>query len=178
LPIKGNMRKGRIVKKLGHRGRRWLFTCHVFFTSVWLGVAISMNLIMLLNGNPPTGEKTYVLNLSIKSLDDFLILPSVIGTVMTGLLISLMTEWRFFKYHWVTVKWIATFALLISGTFWLLPWLNSLIAISHVHPLIDRGSHYTYYRVMFIIMGNFQSIILTLMVLISVFKPGGRFKKE
>jgi len=167
------------VRKLDHRGRRWLFTCHLLFTSIWLGVAIAMNLIMLLNGNPPSGEKTYVFNLVIKFLDDFLILPSVIGAVMTGLLISLMTDWGFFKYHWVTVKWIATFALLISGAFWLLPWLNGLIALSSVRPMLfHKYSNYAYCRIMFIILGNFQSIILTFMVVISVFKPGGKFKKD
>lgn len=138
-----------------------------------------MNLIMLLNGNPPGGEKTYVFNLCIKLLDDFLILPAVIGTVLTGLLISLMTEWGFFKYHWVAVKWIATFALLISGSFWLLPCLNSLITLSNVHLLLLHNNfNYAYYRIMFIILGNFQSIILTFLVLLSVFKPGGRFKKR
>lgn len=138
-----------------------------------------MNLIMLLNGGPPSGEKTYILNLAVKLLDDFLILPAVIGTVTTGFLISFMTDWGFFKYQWVTAKWIATFALVISGSFWLLPWLNRLIAISDVHSmLLHQGSNYAHYRIMFIILGNCQSIILTFMVLLSVFKPGGRAKKQ
>ena len=137
-----------------------------------------MNLIMLLNGNPASGEKAYVFNLSIKLLDDFLILPSVIGTVITGLLISLMTDWGFFKYHWVAVKWIATFALLISGSCWLLPCLNNLITLSRMHSvLFNKSLNYAYYRIMFIILGNCQSIILTFMVLLSVFKPGGRMRK-
>ena len=166
------------MKKLGTLGRRWVLTFHVLFASIWIGTALSINLILLLKGVPPTEKELYAIAMSVKVLDDFLIIPSAMGIMVTGLLISMMTKWGFFKFYWVTVKWVITLALLISGTFWLFPWLNNIIDLSNKQtPLVLQGSAYMYYRTMLLVVGNAQALVLLLLVLISVFKPWGESRK-
>ena len=168
------------MKKLGFRGRLWLLTFHIFFASVWIGTAISMNLIVLFKATPKSGEELYAFNLSVKLLDDFLIAPSAVGVVITGFLISLLTKWGFFKFPWVTVKWVGTIALLMSGGFWLLPWLNRMIALSKVQPLLQLQDphHYLYYRTRLLIFGNIQVLALANMILISIAKPGSKSERR
>jgi hypothetical protein len=166
------------MKKLSSGGRLWMVTLHVLFASVWIGTAISMNLIVLFKTAPRSGEELYAFNLSVKLLDDFLIAPSAIGVLVTGLLISAMTNWGFFRYFWVTVKWIGTIALLFSGVFWLLPWLSNMIALSHAQRLLSfQDVHYMYCRTRLLIVGNIQVLVLANMILLSVAKPGGKVVK-
>lgn len=167
------------MKKLDSRGRLWLLTFHLFFAAIWIGAAISMNLIVLFKATPRSGEELYAFILSVKLIDDMLIAPSAIGVLITGLLISLMTKWGFFKFPWVTAKWAGTGAMLMSGVFGLLPWLNKMMAISHAQRLLPlQDSSYMYYRTRLLIFGNIQVLILAYMVLISLFKPGGKGRKK
>jgi|GEM_PF-3627079 len=39
------------------------------------------------------------------------------GSLITGFLISYTTQWGFFRFRWVTVKWASIVALMVSGTF-------------------------------------------------------------
>ncbi|MEW5803363.1 MAG: hypothetical protein AB1847_14815 [bacterium] len=166
------------MKKLGSHGRLWLVTFHVFFASVWIGAAISMNFIVLFNAAPRNGRELYAFNVSVKLLDDFVVAPSALGVLITGFLISLLTNWGFFRFTWVTIKWIATIALLISGAFWLLPWLTRMIAISESQLLLPfQDSHYRYCRTMLLIFGNIQVLALANMILISISKPGWKARK-
>jgi len=161
------------VKKLGSKGRRWLLTFHIFFASVWIGTAISMTLIILLKASPPKWEDLYIFTMSVKVLDSFLIVPSAIGVLLTGLLISILTKWGFFKFYWVTGKWIITLTLIISGIFWLLPWLNNMAAISKAQRLlILQDTNYQYYRTLLLIVGSIQVLALANMILLTMFKPG------
>ena len=166
------------MKKFSSNSRRWLLTFHVFFVSVWIGTAISMNLIILLKASSPSWEELYIFTLSVKLLDDFLIVPSTLGVLVTGLLISMITKWGFFKFYWVTVKWIITLALIISGIFCLLPWLNNMAAISNTQrQLFLQDFNYMHYRTMFLILGNIQVLVLVNMILLSMFKPGNKNRK-
>jgi len=171
------------MKKLSSGGKLWLVTLHVLFASVWIGTAISMNLIVLFKTAPRSGEELYAFNLSVKLLDDFLIAPSAIGVLLTGLMISLMTKWGFFKYLWVTIKWIGTIALLITGVCWLLPWLDNMIALSHAQRLLSLhdahyiDAHYIYCRTMLLVVGNIQVLVLANMILLSIAKPAGKVVK-
>ena len=166
------------MRKFIDNGRRWLLTFHVFFASVWVGTAISMNLIILLKATPPSWEELYIFILSVKLLDDFLIIPSTIGILVTGLLISMTTKWGFFKFNWVKAKWMITAALIISGVFWLFPWLNNMATISNAqNQMLLQESNYMYYRTMLLIFGSIQILALVNMILLSMFKPGNKNRK-
>lgn len=72
----------------------------------------------------------------MKIIDDFIIIPAALGSLITGLIISWFTNWGFFKFNWVTVKWIVTVSSILFDTFWLGPWLNGMAAISQAERLL------------------------------------------
>ena len=51
----------------------------------------------------------YGINLSMKLIDDFVIIPGGVGSLLTGLLYSIFTNWGWFKHKWVTTKWAINF---------------------------------------------------------------------
>jgi hypothetical protein len=165
------------MKKLGVKERQWLFTFHIIFASGWIGTRIVSNLILLVNNNPPSGETLYAMHVILEQIADFLIVPSAIGVLLTSLLISTMTNWGFFKFHWITVSWISTVALLILGAVWLGPWTSKLVVISDTKGLTAlRDPTYRHYRTMVLIFGTIQALALIFVVWMKQFKPWGRRK--
>jgi hypothetical protein len=166
---------GADMKKIGLSGRRWLLMFHVLLASVWIGTAVSMNVIQFAKGDLPNGDELYAVNACLKLIDDFIIIPSALGILLTGLLISLLTNWGFFKFHWVAVKWIVAVSLVVFGTFWLGPWLNGMVAISDAERIASlQNPEYLHNRQMLMIFGPIQVCVLAAVTFISVFKPWGK----
>lgn len=163
------------MKKLGVKGKSWLKGFHIFFACAWVGTGISMMILALVNGHIQNGDELYAVNASIKLLDDYIIIPAAFGSLITGLLISLYTNWGFFKFNWVIFKWVATLAQIIFGTFWLGPWTNSATAISDLERgLALQNNIYLYDKQMGAIFGSIQVLLLIAQVLISAYKPWGK----
>lgn len=88
-----------------------------FFVCAWVGTGLSMMLIGLLKGHVPNGDEIYAFNAAIKLLDDFLIIPAAMGSLITGILLCWLTNWGFFKFNWIIFKLISTIAQILFGTF-------------------------------------------------------------
>jgi uncharacterized membrane protein len=165
------------VKKIDARGKAWLKGFHLFFCCAWVGTGLSMLLLTLVKGHIPNGDELYAVNACVKLLDDYIIIPAAMGSLITGLLFSLFTNWGFFKFKWVTFKWITTVAQILFGTFFLGPWTNGATAIANAERAQALyNTQYLYFREMNNYLGSVQVLLLIIVVFISVFKPWG--KKE
>lgn len=161
--------------KMGLKVKSWVKGFHIFFSCAWVGTGISMLLIALFKGHTPDGDELYAFNASIKLLDDYIIIPAAFGSLITGLLFSLFTNWGFFKFKWVTFKWSATVVQIFFGTFWLGPWTNEAAAISNAERVLAlQNAAYIHDRQMTLYFGTAQIILLIAQVFISVFKPWGK----
>ncbi len=159
------------VKKLGSTSRAWLKGFHVLFTAAWVGAATCMILIHFAS-NPTNGIEAHGALSALKLIDDWIIIPSAIGSMLSGLLMSWLTPWGFFKWHWVTVKWICTIAVMLFGTFFLGPWLNGMEAMSAANPqLVMQDPTFLSNRLLMSLSIGPQMILLLFMVFISVLKP-------
>jgi uncharacterized membrane protein len=92
------------VKKLDLKDKACLKGFHIFFVCAWIGTALSIVLLGFVKGNTPNGDELYAVNASIKLIDDFIIIPAALGSLITGMLICWLTNWRLFKFKWVIVK--------------------------------------------------------------------------
>ncbi|ACV61639.1 conserved hypothetical protein [Desulfofarcimen acetoxidans DSM 771] len=163
------------MPKLGIKGRQWLKGLHIFFCCTWVGTGLSMVLLGLMKTHVVNGDELFAFNASIKLLDDYIVIPSAFGCLITGLLICWLTNWGFIKFNWVIVKWAATVAQILFGTFFLGPWVNGATAIAdadRIHAL--QNTAYLYDRHMNNIWGSIQVAFLVVLVFISVFKPWGK----
>lgn len=95
---------------------------------MWLGAAFCIVATAIIKRDIPNGDERYAINSVLKFIDDWVIIPTAMLSLLIGGLLSWLTIWGFTKHYWVIVKWIATVALITTGTIWLGPWLNAITA--------------------------------------------------
>lgn len=159
------------MKHLGLKGRQWLKGFHIFFACAWVGAGICL-IAMQASLTADKGPMLHGIDISMKFIDDFIIIPGAIGCLITGLIYSLFTNWGFFKHRWVTVKWIINIGGILFGTFWLGPWLNGMPPISSAIGLEALSDPvYMHNKTMNLIFAPFQVGTLVFAAFISVLKP-------
>ncbi|MEO1068349.1 MAG: hypothetical protein AAFW95_04430 [Cyanobacteria bacterium J06638_6] len=163
------------MKRLSVKPKNWLLSAHVASGAIWLGTALCLVVIALVKGQTANGDELYGINSVLKFMDDWVIIPAAVLSLLTGGLLSWLTIWGFTKHYWVIVKWVATVALITVGTLWLGPWLNAMTAISDIERLQAlQNPLYMLDRQGVIWGGLIQTICLFAIVAISVLKPWGR----
>lgn len=163
------------MKKLSVRPKNWLLSVHVASGGLWLGTAFCIVAVAIAKRNTLSGDELYAINSVLKFMDDWVIIPTATLSLLTGGLLSWLTIWGFAKHYWVIVKWVATVALITTGTIWLGPWLNAMTAISEADRLRAlQNPLYVFDQRGVIIGGLIQTACLLAVVAISVLKPWGR----
>lgn len=150
---------------------RILKIIHIFFFVSWIGGGITLATLMFI-AEPALPDDIYMKYRSMQVIDDFIIIPGALGSLFTGLIYSIWTNWGFFRHRWLTVKWILTVAQILFGTFALGPWLNGNVDIA----LKLRGAALAESAFLnscsnIKLWGTLQVLFLLFMVIISVIKP-------
>ena len=155
--------------------KKWLVAAHVVFGAIWFGTALCMVAIAIFNRHTPQGDALYTVNAVMKLLDDFIIIPAAVLSLLTGGLLCWLTIWGFFKHYWVITKWIMTITLIVFGTIWLGPWLNSATAISDTERLNAFQNPLYAFDVKGMMIGAvIQTLSILAIIIISILKPWGR----
>jgi hypothetical protein len=119
--------------KLSSTGRACLKGLHIVCTCAWVGAGVCMFLLNFV-ARPNNSHDLYVVMAALRLIDDWAIIPAAVGSLLTGLLLSWLTPWGFFKWRWVTVKWLLTVAMTVFGMAYLSPWLHQMADISAADP--------------------------------------------
>lgn len=163
------------MPKLSVKQKSWLVSAHVVFAALWTGTVLSMFLLALRNQHSTNAAVLQSLNSAINLLDDYVVIPSAIGSLLTGTFLCWLTVWGFFKHYWVIVKWVATVALIVFGTFWLFPWANAATAISETQRLQALENPLYSFDAQGVLIGTIvQVVCLVVIIAISLLKPWGR----
>lgn len=167
------------MRKLTAKETAWLKIFHLLFVAAWLGGQMSLILIQNIKYELALPEHQYGVLAAVKAIDDIVIIGGAMGCLLTGLMYSLITSWGFFKFRWVTVKWISTVLLILFGSFFLGPWLNEMTYISakeYAAALVNPV--YLYDEKMNMFWGSIQFGVNIFLVIISVLKPWKRQKAQ
>ncbi|MDR1309095.1 MAG: DUF2269 family protein [Deltaproteobacteria bacterium] len=160
------------MAKLGNRGLRVLRTIHLVAAGLWIGGAVALNLMIAGLSTAESDGQLYGFNLACKFLDDAVLIPGAMGCLVTGILISSLTNWGFWKHRWVIVKYVLTIFCILFGTFYLGPTVNDQPEISYREGLMALSNpEYVDNYYSSLKGGAVQILLLLLMFLISVFKP-------
>ncbi|MEM7726574.1 MAG: hypothetical protein AAF208_09405 [Cyanobacteria bacterium P01_A01_bin.45] len=163
------------MKKLNVKQKQWLISTHVVFAGTWFGTALCMIAISLMKSDIASGDELYALNAVMKMLDDFVIIPSAILSLLSGTLLCWLTIWGFFKHYWVVAKWVATVTLIVTGTIWLGPWTNAMTSISAEQRLLALENPLYVFDGQAVLIGAIaQTSSLLVVIIISFLKPWGK----
>ena len=160
--------------KLPPRYVKWLKAIHIYLGSVWGGGAASLFALHCLYF-PDTGPELYARNIALIYIDSFIIIPSAVGVLLTGLFYAQFTKWGYVKYYWIIIKWSSTLAFVLVGFFWIVPWLNRLKDSSMLfRDQITVDPSFAAPMFLHIAMAGGQALLVLIIVILSVFKPWGR----
>jgi hypothetical protein len=163
------------MPKLSIHQRNWLLSAHIGFAALWTGTVLSMFLLSLRNTKSVNAEVLNALNSAINLLDDWIVIPSAIGSVLTATFLCWMTNYGFTKFYWVIAKWILTTGLVVFGTFWLFPWGNTAEKLSEQEGLQALNNLVYNFDVKGVLIGTLVQVLsLIIIIAISVLKPWGR----
>jgi len=158
------------MRKIGAKGMRVLKTCHLVFVMMWVVGVMAMAVINLIKAQ--SGDELFMTFQISRIIDDVLVIPGAILTVITAIIYGTSTNWGFFKHTWITVKWIVSILVIVVGTFYFSPKLDRCLEIADLtrdaainDPEVITNSEIS-------LFGAFiQAGILLILVVISVFKP-------
>lgn len=150
---------------------------HLMASVCWVGGAFALLVLAgLREASRLDSEMVRVINLCIYYVDSLLVLPGVVGCIVTGLLYSAYTPFGFVKYFWIGYKWIVCLNAFFWGCLFLGPWSDDVFIFS-----VEYGFYDVLDLVYNCVMpqtswGAYaQILLLSSVVVISVYRPVSMF---
>ena len=162
------------MKKLSPNAHKWLKCFHVLAAGVWIGTSLSLSAKQFFI-NPTREGELYGILSTLDFVDLCVLVPGAIGTLITGIIYSVWTNWGWFRHRFITVKWIICLFGVSFGTYPLGPWLSGMVRISGEQGLASfTNPTFMHNRSMLLIFGTFQCPTLLFAYFLSVLKPWKR----
>ncbi|MGN0214103.1 MAG: hypothetical protein ACI4AH_04760 [Muribaculaceae bacterium] len=163
--------------KLSANGMKTLKVVHLVCAIAWFGSAISMNLLRhLVDVNTSSGM--YWMAEILEAIDMKILVPGAIGCLLTGIVYGTFTGWGFFKHRWLVVKWVLTLFMILFGTFYMGPLVKANVVIGKA--ILEGGgdvAQYWHNVSANAYAGMLQIVLLTIVTIISVYKPWKKTRK-
>ena len=153
--------------KLKSTGLKWLRFLHLISAGIWFGGAVCVGglaVFCFLSGDPQTLSAGAPF---IPKLFANLISYMAIFTLIQGFIYGFFTNWGFFKYRWLLLKWILVVAII---PFTATSIMQTGAAIRHANQGMFENAFASGESVLLLIAC--QIVILLVIMFLSVFKPG------
>lgn len=150
-----------------------LKTLHLLAAICWVGGAFSLMVLAgLRTVHREESHMASLINECIHYVDVGVVVPGVIGCIVTGFIYSVCINFGFTKFFWIFYKWVICLNAFFWGTTFLGPWSDTLFALS-----VQWGFYDSLNFVHDCVMpqtswgGVAQFLLLLSMVAISVYRP-------
>jgi uncharacterized membrane protein len=164
--------------KLTQKKKSLLVSLHVVSVASWIGGTLGMLLLLFYLLNAENGDQLAYTLASLEVIDENLLKYPALLSLLTGILLSVWTQWGLVKHYWVLIKLVLTIATIMTGILFLDDWTASLESMVHEMGFATLQNQAFQSRWMSIItMSCFNLFCLLFMVLITYLKPFGRVKK-
>jgi hypothetical protein len=151
--------------------RKLVLTAHITFSVGWLGAVITYVALAITGLTSPDTRMVGVVYPALALIGWYVIVPSSLVALLTGLIQSLGTPWGLFRYYWVLVKFLLTF-------------VASIILVNHM-PVVSKmarmvtggmasGPDFEKLRVQLLVHAAGGLLILLFTMVLSVYKPWGK----
>ncbi|MBH5320903.1 hypothetical protein I6N90_24250 [Paenibacillus sp. GSMTC-2017] len=167
-----------MAKRLSLGKKQLLVSIHVIAVAAWFGGTVGMLLLGLYLKNAADGEQLYYTLLSMHVIDENLLKYPALLTLITGIMLSVWTQWGLVKHYWVVIKLVLTITIIMLGILFLNNWLSYLEELAVKFGFValqNQDFQSTWLSIR--IMSSFNLLCLIVMVFITYFKPFGKIKK-
>lgn len=150
--------------------RKFGLTAHITFSVGWFG-AVAGFLALAIAGLTSQNSQIVVSSyLSMDLITWFVILPACFGTLLTGLIQSLATQWGLFRYYWIVVKFLLTIVATIVLLLHMQPisYMADIVTGAALSDTDLRGL-----RIQLIADAGAAMLVLLVATALSVYKPWG-----
>ena len=150
--------------------RKSLLTLHVICSVGWLGSVgafLAMNVAGLTNADTELARAMFR---AMNVVGLYVIVPASIGSVMTGILQGVWTQWGLLRHRWVAIK------LLIGVFATILLLLHQFTAVSEAASRAEKGVAVGAVGVQLVIDASLAVAALLFATGLSTFKPWGKVK--
>ncbi|GHH87418.1 DUF2269 domain-containing protein [Streptomyces capitiformicae] len=145
--------------------RRAFLVVHVTASACWPGLTLGLLALAITAVTTGSEAVTEASVRGMKLFADWLLIPVGALTFVSGLVLSLGTQWGLARHRWVYVKFWLTLATLTATTLVLRPGMGEVVTAAGSGALPDRGD---------VLMGPIVSLTAyVFMTVISVLKPWG-----
>ncbi len=158
--------------------KRWLLSAHLFFTTAWIGgglCSLAFDITSLRTTDPHLLHSIYVL---AAILDTTVIRGGAAGTLITGILMALLTQWGLVRFYWIMTKEIIAVLTVIVDLI-IIRWNDQVISWTATQGFQAFSSPlYLTNRTLLFVGILLQLIFLGGVIVISIFKPWGQRKRS
>lgn len=169
----------RFSRGLSLKHKNWWLIAHIMFIVIYFSGLFSTLLLTTISTTVITDKaQIHAAHLFSKYCDWFMIIPGAFGSLITGVWLAVRTKWKLTQYYWIVIKTLGHIGAIIFGATLMRIWFDKTAALSALHQTnILQNSAYLYNRQLLIVGTIISIFILTLLVIISIFKPWGKRKK-
>jgi hypothetical protein len=155
--------------------RKLVLTIHVVVSVGWIGIEaglLALGLTGLYTRDPEVLRAAYI---AIGLFGGIFVVPASIGTLVTGVLLSVGTPWGLFRHYWIVAKFVVTVALVAGGIFVLNQKLQEAAArVSGVPINTLTSADVGTLRFQIIAAVSVALLLLVTATTLSVYKPWGK----
>ncbi|WP_337654532.1 hypothetical protein [Bilophila wadsworthia] len=151
---------------------------HLFFAALWGGGATTMVLLFCLF-HPSTAHEQITFSKILFYIDFIIVGPGAGGCLATGLIYSLYGNWGFFKFRWITLKYVINILFITYGMLVFLPFTHGQYSYYLSQPTEAIIPEESIWMNIFCTSQNFCTILMFLFVVyLSVFKSVKKKNRE
>ncbi|MBE1442126.1 DUF2269 family protein [Paenibacillus sp. OAS669] len=167
------------VNKLKPTPRKWLLTIHILFSAILFGGAVIFLVLSIILANTNDAGVFTACYTVMHLLAKTSVRASTIGTLASGILLSVLTPWGLFRYNWLIAKQILTAVCILLGPIGMYFWTLKAVTIITAEGIQALSNpEFAVNRIQLWIGIAIQLLALLALFALSVFKPGKRRSKS
>jgi hypothetical protein len=156
-------------RRMSRRRRKLVLTLHVITSVGWLGAAMAMTILLvagLVTHNPALRHSAFAF---MHVYDLAIMIPLGYLALVTGVLLSVGTNWGLLRHWWIVTKLVLTVVVLLFAGVFTSGWVLEAVARTAENPMADLGV----LAVQLIANVAAFNVVFWTNATISVFKPWG-----
>lgn len=165
--------------RLNQKKKSILVAIHVLSVASWIGGTLGMLLLGVYLQNAANGEQLFYTLASMEVIDENLLKYPALLSLLTGILLSIWTQWGLVKHYWVLIKFALTILTIMIGILFLNKWTALLVDLVEETGFVAlQNSQFQSTWLSIIITASFNLFCLAFMTFITYLKPFGKVKKN